>query len=512
MTYFRIILYYTVAGLMAWGCRSSTPAGANTARNQIATPVLVMPGDYPDPSVTKIGNIYWATATSSNWFPAYPLLKSTDLVNWQTTGFVFSKKPDWADYYFWAPELTYDNGRVYVYYTAHKKGGNLCVAVASADKPEGPYRDHGPLVCEADGSIDAFPMRDETGKLYLIWKEDGNSVGKPTPIWAQPMNEERTALTDEKRELFRNDAPWEANLVEGVSIIKHQNYYYAFYAAAGCCGPGCTYATGIARAKNLLGPWEKYSKNPIMTADAIWKCPGHGTPVERNGRNYFLYHAYNKEEDVHVGRQTLLREFRFTDDDWLAFEGTAQPVSTAQPTVQEEFNDNTLSTAWNWSVFHQPTVSVQNGLLRLMAQPDKIGEYIAHRTTAGNYTAQTTIRRQISTAEAGLALIGDDDNAVGISLANGQTTVWKREKGVDQKLATANVVTGETITLRSTVKNGKTISFAYSVDGKPFVSVDTSPIDGSFLPPWDRAVRVGLTAKGNREQAALFDAFTITSE
>lgn len=27
---------------------------------------LVLPGDHPDPSVTKIGNRYWASATTSN--------------------------------------------------------------------------------------------------------------------------------------------------------------------------------------------------------------------------------------------------------------------------------------------------------------------------------------------------------------------------------------------------------------------------------------------------------------
>src|SRR5215212_11270241 len=201
----------------------------------ISAQQLVLRGDYPDPSVVKIGDSYWATATTSNWAPAYPILKSKDLVNWKPASHVFMKLPDWADYYFWAPEITYDNGKVYIYYAAHKKGGNLCLGVASADKPEGPYKDHGPLMCQEVGSIDAFPMRDEKGKLYLIWKEDANSVNKPTPIWAMEMNEERTKLLGEKRELFRNDVAWEGNLVEGVSMMKQGEYFYALYASSACC-------------------------------------------------------------------------------------------------------------------------------------------------------------------------------------------------------------------------------------------------------------------------------------
>src|SRR5690606_18424283 len=111
--------------------------------------------------------------------------------------------------------------------------------------------------------------------------------------WIQEMNEERTALIGEKKELFRNDADWEKNLVEGVSLMRHGDYIYAFYAGAGCCGTGCTYQGGVARAKNLLGPWEKYDKNPVLVNSGEWICPGHGTPIEKDGKFYFMYHAYN---------------------------------------------------------------------------------------------------------------------------------------------------------------------------------------------------------------------------
>ena len=86
---------------------------------------LVLRGDYPDPSVVKIGDSYWATATTSNWAPVFPLLQSKDLKNWETKAHVFTQLPTWADYYFWAPEITHDNGKVYVFYSAHKKNGNL---------------------------------------------------------------------------------------------------------------------------------------------------------------------------------------------------------------------------------------------------------------------------------------------------------------------------------------------------------------------------------------------------
>src|SRR5687768_11917975 len=275
----------------------------------IKAQTLVLPGDFPDPSVTKSGSSYWATATTSNWAPLFPLLESKDLIQWELKGHVFTELPQWADYYFWAPEISFENGKYYVYYSAHKRGGNLCIAVASADNPEGPYTDHGPLMCQEAGSIDAWPMRDKNGKLYLIWKEDGNSVKLPTPIWAMEMDESRKKLIGEKKELFRNDAKWEGNLVEGVSMIRHGDYFYAFYAGAGCCGRACSYGIGVARSKDLLGPWEKYAGNPLIATTEEWKCPGHGTPVAKDDKFYFLYHAYDKESNVYAGRQGVLSEF-----------------------------------------------------------------------------------------------------------------------------------------------------------------------------------------------------------
>jgi len=469
---------------------------------------LVLPGDFPDPSVVKINNAYWATATTSNWSPVFPLLQSTDLVNWENKGFVFTTLPGWADYYFWAPEISYDNGRVFVYYSAHRKGGNLCVAVASADDPIGPYTDHGPLVCQEAGSIDAFPIRDKKGKLYLIWKEDGNSVGKPTPIWISEMAEDRKSLIGEKREMFRNDTPWEGNLVEGVSIIQRGDYYFAFYAGAACCGRGCNYATGIARAKDLFGPWEKYSGNPIIVSDDNWTCPGHGTPVEKDGRCYFLYHGYDKESNVYTGRQGLLREFVFTDDSWIKF--VNDPVSgvVANKEVREDF-DGAVSSRWQWSVFNQPSLRQLNGSLELAAGVNGLS-MIGQKVFSGNYNATTIVDLSKTTSKAGIVIIGDESNYVALITHGNKLAIEKVENGKRDVLAeTALDKKLKKVVLKLSVKDGNKLSCAVSYDGNDFKAISTETIDQSKLPPWDRALRVGLLAAGQNQEKAVFENFIL---
>ncbi|HKG05692.1 MAG TPA: glycoside hydrolase family 43 protein [Pedobacter sp.] len=473
---------------------------------------LVLPGDHPDPSVVKIGQDYWAAATTSNWMPAFPIYHSKDLKNWTKKSVVFQVMPDWADFYMWAPEITYDNGKVYMYYTAHKKNGNLCLGVAVADKPDGVYKDLGPLMCQPAGSIDAFPMRDRDGKLYMIWKEDGNSIKQPTPIWAMEMKEDRTGLIGEKKELFRGDQPWENGLVEGVSMIRNGEYFYAIYAAAGCCGIKCNYGTGIARSKSLLGPWEKYQNNPVLASTDQWTCPGHGTAVQKDGKNYFLYHGYSASESVYAGRQGLLIEFDFTPDGWISFKQNAGKAASKRIVKSDDFSGKSLSMDWQWSIFKDFKRQLTGKSIEVSALSDVSGAYIGQPVYHADYTAETVVTG--ATAEAGIAVIGDDKHIIFAAVndgkillkqvRNGETTVLK---SITLPVAGAKKVFP--LKLKLQAHGNHNFTFSYAQGNGPFAVINTEPVDGSFLPPWDRALRVGVTVLGTADQSASFDSFSL---
>src|SRR5215204_2858807 len=216
----------------------------------------VIRGDRPDPSVIRAGGEYWATTTSGTWEPEFSIFHSRDLLEWTIAGAVFKTRPAWAERDFWAPEISTDRGRFFVYYTARKKGGPLCVAVATASVPSGPYIDHGPLVCQKIGSIDAVAVSDNEGARYLVWKEDGNSRNKPTPIWAQRLSDDGLKLLGKTVELIRNDPrSWEGGVVEGAFILRRGSWFYLFYSGNACCGRRCNYALGVARSRSILGPY-----------------------------------------------------------------------------------------------------------------------------------------------------------------------------------------------------------------------------------------------------------------
>jgi beta-xylosidase len=503
---------------------SSVLSASAQPRATYANPVMA--GDYPDPSIVRVGNDYWATATTSHWAPLFPILHSRDLVNWQIVSAALAQRPAWSDGNYWAPEISFYRGRYYIYYTGHKKDGSLCVAVMTAAKATGPYADHGPLICQEAGSIDAMAVTDEKGERYLVWKEDGNSRNQPTPIWAQKLSSEGTKLVGEKQELIRNTAAWESNLVEGPFILRHDGYFYMFYSGNACCGRGCNYAMGVARSHALLGPWEKNPENPILKGNDAWKCPGHGSIVsDARGRDYLLYHAYHPKDFVYAGRQALLDEVKWGVGGWPTINNgkgpsarAASPFSLGQHNAEyavfDDFTSPRLMPGWQWPQANEPMKRIAGG--RLVLAPtaahaqDMLGAVVARTTTEGDYTATTAIDMsglQPGTM-AGLAAYGDEGNTLGIAVGDGKMMVWRREKGNQQTLATIAAPRAPLIYLQMTATGGDRFRFAMSRDGRSWTEVGEQ-VTGNYLPPWDRAVRVALTAGGASRAAAKFEWFRI---
>jgi beta-xylosidase len=481
----------------------------------------VIPGDHPDPSVIRVGDDFWATSTSSEWGPQFPLLHSKDLVNWEIVGSVFPHRPAWAVGNFWAPEISEYQGRYFVYYVGRKKGGPLAVAVATADKPAGPYTDHGPLVAQDAGSIDPVPVTDESGRRFLVWKEDGNSRRLPSILWAQALADDGCKLVGAPKEILRNDAAWEGAVVEGPFIVRRGDWFYLFYSGNGCCGSGCNYALGVARSHSLLGPWEKNSANPILTGNDSWKCPGHGSIVETASQRYFLlYHAYSARDSIYTGREAMLDEVNFIQGGWPIINDGRGPSTNAisplgsrqrrQLVMEDNFSGAMLSPNWQWPQDHEPGIRLDRmskahlilspggGTAAVLACPSLTGDYVA--------TVELDVSSMRTNASAGIAAIGDQDNAIGLAFSDGNLKLWRLDKGKEQILRETQITASSNLKLRITASDGHSLRFAASNDDTKWISIGDTQ-NGSYLPPWDRSIRVGLIVGGGEHAEGHFKSF-----
>lgn len=248
--------------------------------------------DFPDPFVLRAGGRYYAYATNAGG-KEVQTLTSNDLVHWRPGPDALPKVGWWAyPGKTWAPEVLSRGGRSFVlYYSAN--GGGQCVGRAVARRPLGPFVDRWrePLVCQRDegGSIDASPFRDTDGTLWLVWKNDGNSIGHRTFIWAQRLSSGGTDLVGPRRSLVENDVGWEGAVIEGPQLWRQDGQLY-LYSGGGY--ESNDYAVGYATCDTPLGPCEKAPENPILKSACRASGPGHHTLIRVGGETWIVYHAW----------------------------------------------------------------------------------------------------------------------------------------------------------------------------------------------------------------------------
>jgi beta-xylosidase len=273
---------------------SSSPAGPAADGNP------VLDEDFPDPDILEVDGTYYAYATNSST-ENVQVATSTDLASWEMLAEdALPELPSWViPGRTWAPEVTQFGPDQFVMYpTTRNFDPTLqCIAVATADSPEGPFAIVGEemLVCPAEegGAIDASTFTDDDGTRYLLWKNDGNCCGFDTWLYLAPLSADGLTLAGEPTRLVKQDQEWEGNLVEAPTLVKRDGTYVLMYSANDYGGD--KYATGYATADSVTGPYTK-GEEPLFTteaSDGVYVGPGgQDVVVAPDGSDRLVFHSW----------------------------------------------------------------------------------------------------------------------------------------------------------------------------------------------------------------------------
>jgi beta-xylosidase len=238
-----------------------------------------------DPHVIKfMGKYYLYATTHTRGYDAYV---SDNLVDWENKGRVFAD-PRGGN---WAPDVFYDRtgaGKFYLYYTSNtetRQGPtDKQIGVAVADGPLGPFEDKAVL---AKTAIDAHMFQDDNKKYYLYYVDLVGGFKILAQEMADPLTKKGAA-----RKVIEPTEPWETktgSVTEGPFMLKHEGTYYLMYSGCGADTPN--YAIGYATAKSPMGPFVKFSGNPIAARGEKVLGPGHHSVVEGpDGKLWMVYH------------------------------------------------------------------------------------------------------------------------------------------------------------------------------------------------------------------------------
>ncbi|HLS94893.1 MAG TPA: glycoside hydrolase family 43 protein [Sphingobacterium sp.] len=477
----------------------------------------MIPGDFPDPTVILVDGTYFAVGTSSEWGPHFPIYMSTDLQNWEQQGFVFSEPPAWAASSFWAPEYFYHEGVYYVYYSAKRKSdGVSCIGVATSRFPDRDFVDRGIVVAYGSESIDAFVVK-EDDRLFMTWKAYGLDE-RPIEILGSELSSDGLRLIGEPFSLLQDTAKVG---IEGQSFLKHNGYYYMFYAAGNCCGLHCDYHVQAVRSRTLKGPYERVGTDVLLGENEDWKCMGHGTFVKSaEDKIFYLFHGYSKTGNVYTGREGLLAQL-----DWSA---SGEPIFTfIQPENKRRYQKQDValkaSTSngrfWQWDFrYAAPQFTYRPEGLWLTgtsAEDNRAGIALTIRPLRKAYQAIAAIDLTNSSVGAlkGLVIYGDKDRAVGVGILEDKAIFWRMEKGVRRTIGESTLPKyAKEATLRLVLDEDGHCS-AFTKTASTWTEIESLvPEDQAYdLPPWDRSPRPGLHFSGSAEEHAVFRAFEVVN-
>ena len=179
--------------------------------------------------------------------------------NWKREGQALSATDSYGTWGFWAPEVYYveSKKKFYLFYSAEE---HICVATSTT--PEGPFRQEVKQPIWSEKSIDTSLFIDDDGTpyLYFVRFTDGNV------IWVAQMTDDLMSIkTETLNQCIKAEVSWEllqGKVAEGPSLLKKNGVYYLIYSANHYENKG--YGVGYATSDTPMGPWVKYSKNPLL--------------------------------------------------------------------------------------------------------------------------------------------------------------------------------------------------------------------------------------------------------
>ncbi|MFI9840848.1 arabinan endo-1,5-alpha-L-arabinosidase [Nonomuraea sp. NPDC051941] len=255
-----------------------------------------------DPSVVKRPDgSYLLVHTGDN----LTIKTSTDRTAWRNAGVVFPGGAPWTTSYtggsasLWAPDISYRNGRYYLYYSASTFGSrNSAIFLAtSTTGASGSWANQGMIISTTSSSnynaIDPNLVVDAQGRWWLSFGSfwTGIKLIQLDPATGKRLGTSITGLAQRTG----------TTAIEAPFIFRHGSYYYLWVSFDACCqGASSTYRIMVGRSTSVTGPYVDRNGvamtsgggTQVLAGHGSVHGPGHQAVVPDSDAEVLYYHYY----------------------------------------------------------------------------------------------------------------------------------------------------------------------------------------------------------------------------
>ncbi len=465
----------------------------------------IIPGFYPDPSITSKGEDFYLVTSSFYYFPGIPLFHSRDLVHWEQVGNVVERKTqaDLATYQIYAATIRYrkEDDTFYVVTTLvkpHCYFENINLYYTAKD-PCGPWSE--PHVIKGAEGIDPTLVFEKGDAWYLgnLRPHPENETDKSRWIWLKKLDLRTGMLIGERHILRKDGALHHADTPEGAHIYHTHGWYYLLIAEG---GTKHNHAVSVFRSKQIEGPYEENPRNPVLTSRHLAMCSpihsvGHADIIETAEETWAVCLGVRPCGDAthrSLGRETFLVPVIW-ENGWPVFAPDTgrvmlrehfpdlKPLAYPPERSKDDFRKETkLGHYWVMEHSQVPYQFSPRGLTIS-------GSRILRRVRSMHWRAEITLAE----GNAGIILLSQEDRWMMLEADKGDlvlTTMDGKEKR--ERLRKA-----QHATMLSIEGHDQSIQFQYR-EGEKWKNASDA-LDGSMLSNYFSFTgnMVGITAKEN---------------
>jgi len=497
------------------------------AQSKAHNPIIF--ADVPDPSVIRVGDMYYMSSTTMHMSPGLPIMSSKDLVNWKLVSYAYDTLVNNDDMNLengkstygrgsWASSMRYHNGTYYVSTFSATSGKTHIYITKNIEK--GPWK----AISFRPSLHDHSLFFDDDGKVYMIYGNKKLNLVELTDDLSglkeggvnQVIIENTTQPTG---------SVGSSNLGEGSQLFKVNGKYYLFNIT---WPRGGMRTVVIHRADKLAGPWEgKVALQDLGVAQGGLIDMPNGT-----------WYAYLFRDFGSVGRIPYLVPVKW-EDGWpvLGVNGKVPetldlpanksliPGLVASDEFTRKKGEAALPLAWQWN--HNPdnklwSLSTRKGYLRLTTGRIDTSFFLARNSltqrTIGPVSTGTTSLDVSNMKEgdfAGLALLQKNYGLVGVRAEAGKKTIVMINAGSGKPMEVQTIpLDQKTIFFKTEcdfTNKKDTANFFYSLNGKTWMPIGT-PLKMSYTLPHFMGYRFTLFNYATKNIGGFvdFDYFHIT--